>query len=77
MSTAELKLDLISEIATITEKVKLKELLQLVKFQSEEQLFMTNDDEKKAITEARNQILEKKVSSNEEFQREIEQWLGK
>jgi len=77
MSTAELKLDLISEIAAITEKVKLKELLQLVKFQSEEQLFMTNDDEKKAITEARNQILEKKVSSNEEFQREIEQWLGK
>ena len=40
MSTAELKLDLISEIAAITEKVKLKELLQLVKFQSEEQLFM-------------------------------------
>jgi hypothetical protein len=77
MSTAELKLDLISEIAAITEKVKLKELLQLVKFQSEEQLFTTNDDEKKAITEARNQILEKKVSSNEEFQREIEQWLGK
>ncbi len=77
MSTAELKLDLISEIAAITEKVKLKELLQLVKFQSEEQLFITNDDEKKAITEARNQILEKKVSSNEEFQREIEQWLGK
>ncbi len=77
MSTAELKLDLISEIAAIKEKVKLKELLQLVKFQSEEQLFITNDDEKKAITEARNQILEKKVSSNEEFQREIEQWLGK
>ena len=77
MSTAELKLDLINEITAITEKVKLKELLQLVKFQSEEQLFITNDDEKKAITEARNQILEKKVSSNEEFQREIEQWLGK
>lgn len=73
MSTAELKLDLISEIASITEKVKLKELLQLVKFQSEEQLFITNDDEKKTITEARNQIFEKKVSSNEEFQREIEQ----
>lgn len=77
MSTAELKLDLINEITAIKEKVKLKELLQLVKFQSEEQLFITNDDEKKAITEARNQILEKKVSSNEEFQREIEQWLGK
>ena len=33
MSTAELKLNLINQIAGITDKVRLKEIIQLLKFQ--------------------------------------------
>ena len=35
MSTAELQLDLINQIANIKDKVKLKELMQLLKFQND------------------------------------------
>jgi hypothetical protein len=38
MSTAELKLNLINQIAGITDKVRLKEIMQLLKFQADESL---------------------------------------
>lgn len=75
MSTAELKLDLISQIAGITDKVKLKELMQLLKFQTEESIFITNEEDKSAIAEARKEVAEGKVFTNEEVQKEIKEWL--
>ncbi len=75
MSTAELKLDLISQIAGITDKVKLKELMQLLKFQTEESIFITNEEAKSAIAEARKEVAEGKVFTNEEVQKEIKEWL--
>ena len=77
MSTAEIKLDLISQIAGITDKVKLKELLQLLEFQNDETIYVTNEEEKKAIIEAQNQIAEGKILSDTEVQREIDEWLNK
>ena len=56
MSTAELKVDLINQITSMTDKVRLKELRQLLKFQSEEAVYTTNEEEKKAILEAQNEI---------------------
>ena len=77
MSTAELKLDLISQIAGLTDKVKLRELMQLLKFQTEESLYITSEEEKTIIAEARQEIAEGKVFTNEEVQKEIKEWLEK
>ena len=75
MSTAELKLDLISQIAGLTDKVKLRELMQLLQFQNEESLYITSEEEKNAIAEARQEIAEGKVFANEEVQKEVKEWL--
>ena len=75
MSTAELKLDLISQIAGLTDKVKLRELMQLLQFQNEESLYITSEEEKNSIAEARQELSEGKVFTNEEVQKEIKEWL--
>lgn len=77
MSTAELKLDLINQITSITDKVKLKELLNFIKFQADESTYITNDEEKNAIKEAKNQIKNGDGISNEDVQKEITSWLEK
>ena len=75
MSTAELKLNLISQIASLTDKVKLRELMELLKFQTEESLYITSKEEKTVIAEARQEVAEGKVFTNEEVQKEIKEWL--
>ena len=77
MSTAELKLDLINQISSITDKVRLKELLQMLKFQNDERIYITNEEERKAIYEAQNEIIEGKTLSNKDVQKEIKEWLNK
>jgi len=52
MNTAELKLDLINQITNISDKVRLKELLLQLKFQSDESIYITSENEKQAISEA-------------------------
>jgi len=76
MSTVELKNDLINQIVNITDKVRLKELLQLLKFQSDNSVYLTSEEERKAISEAKNQIVNGDVVSNEEVQNEIRKWLN-
>lgn len=77
MSTAELKLNLINQIAGITDKVRLKEIMQLLKFQADESLYITNKEEKEAVKEAQNQIKKGDGISNEDVQKEITSWLEK
>ena len=77
MSTAELKLNLINQIAGITDKVRLKEIMQLLKFQADESLYITNKEEKDAVKEAQNQIKNGGGISNEDVQKEITSWLEK
>ncbi len=77
MNIAELKLDLINEINNITDKVRLKELLQQLKFQSEESIYITSEDEKKAISEAKYEIENGETFSNGSVQEEIKEWLKK
>ncbi|SEM47590.1 hypothetical protein SAMN05421856_103433 [Chryseobacterium taichungense] len=77
MSTAELKIDLINQITAIKDKVRLKELLQLIKFQEESSVYITSDDEKQAVLEARNEIQNGEVSSDADVQKEIREWLKK
>lgn len=75
MSTAELKIDLINQITAIKDKVRLKELLQLIKFQEESAVYITSDDEKQAVIEARNEMQNGEVSSDADVQKEIREWL--
>lgn len=77
MSTAELQIDLINQISNITDKVKLKELMQLLKFQNDNSVYVTNEDEKNAVSEARAEISRGEVLTNEDVQNEIKQWLQK
>ena len=77
MRTAELKLNLINQIAGITDKVRLKEIMQLLKFQADESLYITNKEEKEAVKEAQNQIKNGDGISNEDVQKEITSWLEK
>jgi len=77
MSTAELKLNIINQIAGITDKVRLKEIMQLLKFQADESLYITNKEEKEAVKEAKNQIKNGDGISNEDVQKEITSWLEK
>ena len=77
MSTAELKLNLINQIAGITDKVRLKEIMQLIKFQADESLYITDKEEKEAVKEAKNQIKNGDGISNEDVQKEITSWLEK
>ncbi|MBV2224895.1 MAG: hypothetical protein KUL74_08600 [Cloacibacterium sp.] len=77
MSTAELKLNLINQIAGITDKVRLKEIMQLLEFQSDGSLYITNKEDKEAVKEAQNQIKNGDGISNEDVQKEITSWLEK
>ena len=77
MSTAELKLNLINQIAGITDKVRLKEIMQLLEFQADESFYITNKEEKEAVKEAKNQIKNGDGISNEDVQKEITSWLEK
>jgi len=77
MSTAELQIDLINKIIGITNKARLKELLQLLQFQNDEEIYATNEEEKKAVSEARIEIKEGSILSDEDFQKEINAWLNK
>ena len=77
MSTAELKNDLINHIAGISDNVQLEELLELINFQNDSTVYVTNDQEREAISEAQSQITNGQVLSNAEVQKEISQWLSK
>ncbi|MCO5230691.1 MAG: hypothetical protein M9958_06005 [Chitinophagales bacterium] len=77
MSTSDLKIDLITQITSITDKVRLKELLQILKFESESSIYVTNNEEKEAISIAQNQIKNGEYISHEDFQKDIKKWLSK
>lgn len=77
MDTAELKIDLIKKITSITDEIKLREILQLLEFQADKSMFETSKEDKKAIMEVRRQIAEGEILTNEEVQKEIKKCLNK
>lgn len=77
MSTAELKLNLIHKITSLTDDVKLYELMQFINFQSDTLVYEMSENEREIISEARTQIANNNVISNETLQKEIHKWLQK
>lgn len=75
MSPIELKTKIIQQVSDLNDLEKLEELLNLLQFQSEESIFETSLDEKLAIEEARIQISKGEFITNENFQKEIQEWL--
>ena len=77
MSTAELKIDLINQITNITDSFKLNEIMQFLKFQKEESVYVTSKEDENAILAARKQFAEGRYLTHEDLQEEIKEWLEK
>ena len=76
-TTADIKKDLISRIAKITDEFKLIEMLRFLEFQSDVSVFETSNEEKKAITDAQSQIKKGAFLTHDEAENQIEEWLKK
>ena len=74
MSTAELKIDLINQIANIDDSFKLNEIMQFLKFQKEESVYVISKEDEKAILAAKKQVTEGKYITHEQLQEEIKEW---
>ena len=57
--------------------MKLEEILELLKFQTESSIHEVSEEEKIAIIEAKNQILNNNVLSNNVVNEEMNEWLKK
>lgn len=70
MSTAEIKIDLISKITAITDKAVLEELVRLLRFQDDSSVYLTDEKEKLAVKEAREEIAVGKTISDFDVRKE-------
>ncbi len=77
MNISDLKLELILQISNLNDKMKLEEILDLLKFQTESSIYEVSEEEKLAIIEAKNQILNNNVLSNNVVNEEMNEWLKK
>lgn len=76
-TTADIKKDLISRIAKITDEFRLKEMLRFLEFQSDISVFETSNEEKDAIADAQSQIEKGAFLTHDEAENQIEEWLKK
>ena len=77
MSISDLKLELILQISNLNDKVKLEEILELLKFQTESSIYEVSEEEELAIKESKNQISSNNVLSNSVVNEEMNEWLKK
>ena len=75
MSTAELQNQVIKKIESVKNDRLLKEVLNFIEM-DEETIITVSTAQKDAIDEARQQINDGKYSTNEEFDKEIDEWLN-
>ena len=72
MNTAELKIDLINKITKLKEVRIIEEIQKFLDFELDEGYYKLSDAQKDRILEAEND----KVLTEEEANREIEEWLN-
>lgn len=78
MSTAELRKKLIEKINITENEDLLEEVYRLLEIESEDiEIYKLTDDQMLAIEEARNQIKNGQFLSDEEADKEINEWLEK
>ncbi|WP_379965162.1 hypothetical protein [Epilithonimonas sp. UC225_85] len=78
MSSAELqlKLDVINKITELKEIRVIREIKKLLDFELDEDVFVLSKQQENRIAEARKEYASGEISSNEEVNKEIDQWLN-
>lgn len=78
MATVELKKLLINRIQMTKDERILEEAYRLLEIEAEEiEVYKLNDDQKQAISEARQQIKSGQFLTDEQANKEIDEWLNK
>jgi adenylate kinase family enzyme len=78
MSTVELKKLLIDKIQNIENEKLLQEAFRLLELETEDiELYKLNNNQNKAIEEARQQIKNGQFLADEQANKEVEEWLSK
>jgi hypothetical protein len=79
MSTIELRKRLIEKIQKTQDDRILEEAFRLLELETNEdiEIYKLNDDQKKAISEARQQIKNGQFLTEEQANKEIDEWLDK
>lgn len=77
MSTAELKMNIISKIANIDDLNLLEDVLKVIGLNSDSEVFELNDSHIHAISAGRDDIENGKFLTNEQVEKDLDQWLEK
>ncbi|KFC19926.1 hypothetical protein [Chryseobacterium sp. FH1] len=78
MSSAELqlKLDVINKITELKEIRVIREIKKLLDFELDENAFVLSKQQENRIAEARKEYANGEISSDEQVNKEIQQWLN-
>ena len=76
MSTAELKIDLISRIANTEEPRIIEELSKLLDFELDNETYKLNPQQLQRVSEAKAEYLAGNVVSEQQADEEIDEWLS-
>ena len=76
MSTAELKIDLISRIANTEEPRIIEELCKLLDFELDNETHKLNPQQLQRVSEAKAEYLAGNVVSEQQADEEIDEWLS-
>jgi hypothetical protein len=78
MSTVELRRRLIAKIQKTKDEKILEEAYRLLELETEDiEIYKLNDDQKKAINEARQQIKNGQFLTEDQANKEIDEWSSK
>ncbi len=77
MPEESLKDKLINKLKEINDPAILEEVSNLFELQEPETVYHTNDQQKKAIEEAKGQIKNGQTLTDEQVNKDIDEWLNK
>lgn len=76
MSTAELKINIINRISNLEDDAVIEKIKRLLDFELENKIYQLSDDQLNRIQEAKNEYTKGRIVSNEQANKDIEQWLN-
>ncbi|MDQ3682381.1 MAG: hypothetical protein M3352_04815 [Bacteroidota bacterium] len=76
MPGSDLKEKLINKIRQTEDEALLEEISQLIQLQEPETIYTLNNDQKRAVQEGKDQIKNNQFFSNEEADKNIDEWLN-
>lgn len=76
MTTVELKRILMHQMAGINDKTFLEAIKTIIETKSETTIYKTTPEQRKRIKEGRAQIKKGEFLTNEQVEKEIDQWLN-